>query len=460
MVIETPARSQRVEGSQTAMTSVPPYQRAETAIRDLLRRGTREEQERSGGGGGGAESVTSVLMRLGLEALLNRALEEERTDFLGRERYERAEQPERVGYRNGYKPGHVDTAEGRVPLAVPQVRETAEPFHAQTLDAVRGRTAELERLVVEMYARGLSTRDIEDAFRAPQTGACTLSRTAVSSITEALWDEYEAFPQRDLAEFPVLYVFLDALYEALRRQGRTREGLLCAWAICADGRKVLLHLAVGNRESYESWREFLRDLVKRGLPTPLTVTTDGAPGLLRAVDEVWPKSLRVRCWAHKMRNVLAKVPEEAQAEVKAHLEVVRDAPTPEAGRQAAEHLLDQFGAVYPAAMRCFSDDLDASLAHLELPLAHRKFVRTTNLIERSFEEERRRTKTLPRFFSEHSGLKLAFAVLWRASQRWQRVRISSLERKQLDLLRQRLGIAVSVSAPDHPALIRQEVTAS
>lgn len=397
-----------------------------------------------------------MLMRLGLEALLNQALEEERTDFLGRERYARSpETTEHSGYRNGYKPGHVDTAEGRVPLAVPQVRATDAPFHAQTLAAVRGRTAELERLVVELYARGLSTRDIEDAFRDPQTGACTLSRTAVSGITEVLWEEYETFQQRELGEFPVLYVFLDALYEALRRQGRTREGLLCAWGICEDGRKVLLHLSVGNSESYESyesWRDFLRDLVKRGLPVPLSVTTDGAPGLLRAVDDVWPKSLRVRCWAHKMRNILAKVPEDAQAEVKAHLEAVRDAPTPEAGRQAAEQVLDQFSALYPAAMRSFSDDLDASLAHLELPLAHRKFVRTTNLIERSFEEERRRTKTLPRFFSEHSGLKLAFAVLWRASQRWQRVRISSLERKQLDLLRQRLGI----TTPEPPSTTRQE----
>lgn len=330
---------------------------------------------------------------------------------------------------------------------------------------MRGRTAELERLGVELYARDLSTRDIEDAFRAPHSGACTLSRTAVSGITEALWEAYETFQQRDLGDFPVLYVFLDALYAARRRQGRTREGLLCAWGICEDGRKVLLHLAVGTSESYESyesWRDFLRDLVKRGLPTPLTVTTDGAPGLLRAVDEVWPKTLRVRCWAHTMRNILAKVPEEAQAQAegKAFLEAVRDAPTVEAGHQAAEHVLAQFSTAYPSAMRSFSDDLEASLAHLELPLAHRKFVRTTNLIERSFEEERRRTKTLPRFFSEHSGLKLAFAVLWRASQRWQRVRSSSVERKQLDLLRQRLGIPAPDPAPDHLAPIRQEGTAS
>src|SRR5579859_3013764 len=247
------------------MTSVPPYQRAEEAVQDLLRRGVSQRSEAPD------DTLTSVLMRLGLEALLNRALEEERTDFLGRERYERAptDQPatERVGYRNGYKPAHVDTAEGRVPLAVPQVRATDTPFHAQTLAAVRGRTAELERLVVELYVRGLSTRDIEDALRDPQTGACTLSRTAVSGITEELGHEYEAFQQRNLAEFSVLYVFLDALYEALRRQGLTREGLLCAWGICEDGRKVLLHLSVGNSESDENWCDFLRDLLKRGRPT-------------------------------------------------------------------------------------------------------------------------------------------------------------------------------------------------
>ena len=426
------------------MRSVPPYQRADDAMRDLLRRGISGQESGAQPAEDQEGSVTSLLMRLGLEALLNRALEEERTDFLGRGRYERtglpAEAAERTGYRNGYKPGHVDTAEGRVGLAIPQVRQTPEPFQPQTLAAVRGRSDELERLVVEMYARGLSTRDIEDSFRDRETGACTLSRTAVSEITEALWHEYEAFQQRDLAEFAVLYVFLDAVFEPLRRQGRTREGVLCAWGICEDGRKVLLHLALGNTESYESWRDFLRDLVARGLPIPLSITTDGAPGLLRAVEEVWAKSLRIRCWAHKMRNVLAKVPEEAQAEVKAFLKTVRDAPTPEAGRQAAADLLSRYTSRFPAAMRSFSDDLEASLAHLELPLAHRKYVRTTNLIERSFEEERRRTKILPRFWSEHSGLKLVFAVLWRASARWQRVRISALERKQLDLLRARLGL--------------------
>jgi putative transposase len=439
------------------MRSVPPHQRAEKAIHDLLQQGITTSAATDALS---ESSVTSLLMRLGLQALLDRALEEERTDFVGRERYARtgapAEEPPAHGYRNGYKPGHVDTAEGRVAVAIPQVRQSAEPFQPQTLAAVRGRSAELERLVVELYARGLSTRDIEDTFRDQQTGSCTLSRTAVSQITEALWQEYEAFQQRDLSGFAVLYVFLDAVFEPLRRQGRTREGVLCAWGLDAEGHKVLLHLALGNTESYESWREFLRDLAARGLPIPLTITTDGAAGLMRAVEEVWPKSLRIRCWAHKMRNVLAKVPEEAQAEVKAFLETVRDAPTPEVGRQAAEDVLSRYTALYPAAMRCFNDDLEASLAHLELPLAHRRHVRTTNLIERSFEEERRRTKILPRFWSEHSGLKLMFAVLWRASARWPRVRITSLERKQLDLLRAHLGLTPD-PAPGHAAA--QEVSA-
>jgi len=197
---------------------------------------------------------------------------------------------------------------------------------------------------------------------------------------------------------------------------------------------------LGTTESYEACLELFRDLTRRGLPTPLSVTSDGAPGLLRAIEEAFPRSLRIRCWAHKMRNVLDKVPESAREEVKAHLQAVRDAPTPEAGEQAAAKVLERFGQEYPSAMRSFSTDLEASLAHLRLPIAHRKYVRTTNLIERSFVEERRRTKTIPYFTTEKSCLKLVFATLWRASERWQRVRITELERKQLDVLARDLGL--------------------
>lgn len=378
----------------------------------------------------------SELVRRAATLAVQEALEAEQRDFIGRDRYERG--PGR-GYRSGYRRGRLDTAEGRLEVEVPQVREAEVPYRSRLFDFLRGNSDVLERLAVEMYARGLSTRDIEAAFTGPD-GVCLLSRTAVSEVTESLWEEYEAFQARDLSGIPVLYLFLDGLYEPLRRHGIQREAVLCAWGITTEGEKVLLSLALGSRESHEAWLEFLRDLVGRGLPVPLTITTDGAPGLMRAVEEVWSRSLRLRCWVHRMRNLLAKVPESRKAEVKAHLVAVRDAPTPEAGQAAAADFLKRYGQEFPSACTCLSEDLEALLAHHRLPWRHRKFVRTTNLIERSFVEERRRTKTLPRFFTEKSCLKLVHATLIRAAVRWQRIKITALELEQIRLLYEELDI--------------------
>ncbi len=393
---------------------------------------------------GSAESgaaALSQLVELATARVVQQALEEEQTDFIGRERYVRAAGR---GKRNGYVPGHLDTAEGRVSVQVPQVREAGVPYRSALYDFLRGHSEVAERLAVEMYARGLSTRDIEAAFT-DGAGTCLLSRTAVSELTNVLWTEYEAFQRRPLGDLPVCAVFLDGVYEPLRAHGIAREAMLAAWAITLDGHKVLLALALGNRESHEAWREFLRDLVARGLPVPLTVTTDGAPGLLRAVDEVWPESLRLRCWVHKMRNLETKIPAERWLEVKAELVAIRDAPTRPAGEQAAQAFLATYGAEFPAAAKCLSEDLEALLNHLRLPWRLRKFVRTTNLVERSFEEERRRSKVLPRFFTEQSCLKLVFATLIRAAARWQRVAITPLEMAQLQVLYQERGLVPATS---------------
>lgn len=413
------------------MPKVAPSQRVREEIDRVLKDGVD-----------GKADVTSTLLRLGAQRLAQELLEEEVTDFLGREWYQRhgKAQPHR-GYRNGYEPSRIRSAEGAIPLAVPQVRATPEPFQSKLLTFLRGHTDVLQRLVAEMYARGLSTRDIEDALR-DGTGHCLISASAVSELTDRLWEDYEAFTKRDLSGFAVEYLFLDAIYESLRLQGGPAEALLCAWVILADGRKVLLHLTLGNKESYEAWLAVLRDLVRRGLRTPISITSDGAPGLVRAIRDVWPKSLRLRCWVHKMRNVLDKVPEYARAEVKAHLVSVRDAPTHEAGQQALQATLARFRREFPAAMASLADDPDATLAHLRLPAAHRKHVRTTNLIERSFLEERRRTKIIPRFFDERSCLKLVYATLVRASQRWHRIPMTDRHREQLRQLRQELGINV------------------
>jgi transposase-like protein len=303
---------------------------------------------------------------------------------------------------------------------------------------LRGHSDVLHRLAVEMYTRGLSVRDIEDALR-DATGDTLLSRSAVSELTDTLWEDYQAFCERDLSTLEVEYLFIDAVYEGLRSWGG-HQGILCAWAICRSGHKVMLHLALGSRESYDDCLEFIRDMVRRGLRVPLMITTDGAPGLIRAVTEVWPESLRQRCLAHKMRNILDKVPKAAQEELKRRVGDVFYAPVLDMARERAADLLRDYQAAYPSAMRSFSDDLEACLTYLRCPLAHHRAIRTTNLLERAFEESRRRTKVIPHFFTEQACLKLVFSALWRASQGWRRVKMTELERQQLTLLRRELGL--------------------
>lgn len=378
------------------------------------------------------------MMRLAARLVLQEALEAEQADFLGRGRYERNAQEDKQGSRNGYEPGSLRTAEGKLPISLPQVRGASQPFRSALLNFLGEHTDVLHRLVTEMYARGLSTRDVEDAFT-DATGECLISRSAVSEVTDSLWREYEAFAERDLAEFDIAYLFVDAVYESLRQQAGCKEAVLVCWGICEDGRKVLLHLGLGNKESYEGWLDFFRCMQKRHLRTPLTLTTDGAPGLLRAVKEAFPRSLRLRCWFHKMTNVLGKIPDKDHDLVRAHLRAIRDAATLESGQQAAAGFLKAFATRFPSAVKCFSDDLEASLAHLRLPEEHRKNCRTTNMIERSFVEERRRTKIIPGFLDEKSCLKLVFGTLIRAARRWQRIRITELQKAQMEQLRQELG---------------------
>jgi len=275
-----------------------------------------------------------------------------------------------------------------------------------------------------MYARGLSTRDIEDAIE-QATGERMLSRTAVSRLIERLWEDYVAFSQPDLSCFGVVYLFLDAVYESLRQQGGGKEGILCAWAICADGRKVLLHLALGNKESYRNWIDFLRDMIARGLSTPVMVTTDGAPSLIRAVEEVYGQSLRQRCLAHKIRNIIGKVPMTARDEVKGTVQAAYYAPNREIADQIAAEILRKYQDAYPSAMKSFQDDWEACVAYLRCPQIHHKRIRT---------------KVIPRFFTERNCLKLVFTALWQARERWQGVRMSEFELQQLQLLRKELGI--------------------
>jgi transposase-like protein len=392
--------------------------------------------EQLAGGTSPETNILSALAQLGVRYVVQQGLEQEQADQLGRGRYERGAGT--MGRRNGYEDTTLRTAEGGIGVRVPQVRDGEAPYRSKLIEFLAGNTEALDRLVVEMYARGLSTRDIEDCFRSPD-GELLISRSAVSEITDRLWEDYQAFCTRDLSEIDASYLFVDAIFESLRRYG-AKEAVLACWCITTSGHKVLLHLAVGNKESEACWTEFFRGMIARGLRMPTSVTADGAQGLINAIQVCFGHSLRIRCWFHRMGNILAKVSEEAKAELAAHLRAVRDAATADSGRAAATELIMRFGESFPAAVSCFTEDLDGLLAHLRLPARHRIHCRTTNLIERSFEEERRRTKVIPRFTDERSAMKLVFAVLIRCSERWSRVSITDIERHQLRLLRTELGI--------------------
>ena len=409
------------------MKRVAPSKRISKAMEELLSQGTEGY-------------VLAEFLKLGKQLLIQQLLEQEVEDFLGRGHYERRKDGEFKGYRNGYEPRKLKDVMGELELMIPQVRQTPEPFVSRIARFFKGHTDLLDALVVEMYTRGLSTRDIEDTL-VILTGEKVLSKSSVSRVTENLWEEYQAFSERDLSHLEVEYLFLDAIYESLRRYGDMKEAVLCAWGITSDGRKVLISLGLGNKESYDSWLEFLRDMVSRGMRDPVGITTDGAPGLIKAVEAVFPKSVRIRCWYHKMSNLRGKVPEEMWPDIKAQLVSIRDAATYQQGLRLAQEFIDRYEKEYPSLIKAFKKDLQALLSHLRFPIAHRKAIRTTNLIERSFEEERRRSKVIPRFLTEKGALKLVYGVLIRASTRWRRVKMTERERHQLRLMRESLGIA-------------------
>jgi putative transposase len=370
-------------------------------------------------------------------------------EALGRGSHERRREDDQRGYRNGYKARTLRTAEGAIDLDVPQVRDFAadgreQPYRSAIWQALGKRSVCLEKLVAEMYARGCSTRDIEDLLKEISDDGQTalLSKSSVSRVTEVLWEQFDAFTKRDLSDFDVVYLFADAVHESLKRRASCPQAVLVSWGILRDGSKVLLHMSLGNKESHDGWLEHFRSLVSRGMPTPLTVTSDGAPGCVKAIDGMWPEAERVRCWFHKMKNILDKVPDDLRETVKRLLYDVRDAPDHETGRARAGAFIDEYRSKLPSAVASFENDLEASLNHLKLPTLHHKSIRTTNLVERGFEEERRRSKVIPKFRTEKECLKLVFATLWRASQRWLKVKFSEVERRQLDAyirVRQAMG---------------------
>ena len=346
-------------------------------------------------------------------------LEAEQADYLGgRGRYERRGLDQR-GSRNGYEPGRIHSAEAAIKVRVPQVRDTEEPYRSSLMSFLDGNSDVLDRLVTEMYTRGLSTRESRTPSEMPQAscsspsprsprsptscgritslsspGTCPRSPSSTCSATPSSSRSAARGPKRS-------YLWRGA---STPKAGSTS----CTWPSATS-------------ESEAAWTGFFRNLIERHMRLPTTVTTDGAPGMIKAVEVVFQSSVRIRCWFHRLSNIRSKLPDDEAAEVMAHLYAVRDAPTLDAARAAADRFENTCRRQFPAAVACFADDREALLAVHRVPVRHRIRVRTTNLAERSFEEERRRTKIIPRLMSEKATMKLAFATMIRSAERWCRV---------------------------------------
>jgi transposase-like protein len=406
--------------------TVPPSSEIEEQIDRLLAVGVGENPRES----------LSELAKLGARLIIQRAVEDEFDAWLGRARYERRPDYQR-GLRNGFRPRRVQTLEGELEVEIPQVREAAEPFVSKLFPCSTKvlRTEPLRAMVIGAFVRGLSMRDIESLCE--KAGLGRLSKTTASRICTELRERFEAFKRRDLYDVQVAALFCDAVFLSVRPDG-PKEGVLVAWGFTEQGERVLLSVMLGMRESHEDWLALGRDLIARGLGAPLLVVADGAPGLIKAVEQCWPASDRQHCCVHRLRNLLAKLPERERERVRsAYWQALDDATSERDGKQRLRALVDELDrAGYTAAAKCLADDLDALVVHLRYPTRHRRRWRSTNLLERSLGEVKRRTKVIGRFPGETSCLTLVWAVLdLYITHATNGIKFTQLERQQLKRMR-------------------------
>ena len=387
--------------------TVPPSAEIEEQIDRLLAVGVGENPRES----------LSELAKLGARLIIQRAVEDEFDAWLGRARYERRPEYQRGlrnygdGLRNGFRPRKLQTAEGELQVEIPQVREAAEPFVSRLFP--RGtkllRTEPLRAMVIGAFVRGLSMRDVESLCE--QAGLGKLSKSTAQRICTELRERFEQFRRRDLYDIGLAALFLDAVFLSVRPNG-PKEGVLVAWGFTEAGERVLLAVMLGMRESHEDWLALGRDLIACGLGAPTLIVADGAPGLIKAIEQCWPASDRQHCAVHRVRNLLAKLPERERERVRqAYWQALDDAIGERDGKQrlqALVHELDRAG--YTAAAKSRRRSRRARRAPA-LPAETPPPVALDNLLERSLGEVERRTKVIGRFPGETSCLTLVWAVL-------------------------------------------------
>jgi putative transposase len=345
------------------------------------------------------------LTRIGARMMLQVALEEEITSHLERDYYERTTSAK--GRRNGSKPRTVKIGSGDIGIRMPQVRNAGGPFHSQILPPRVTQMDEIQEIIPLLYMNGLSTRKVKKAV-GKLIGRKGLSHQNIMRISGRILDEFNIWKKRDLSTLQVVYLILDGIRLGVRAETTEKEAVLVAWAFLENGSRELVSVSLGNRESYNAWKGFLEDLVRRGMSDPMLTIIDGCPGLIKAVDEVFPESDKQRCTKHRTENVLDKVLEQDRASVKESVRRVFYASTYEHAKEAVELFKKKWSMKYPSAVECLTDDIESCLTYYKYPYQHWLRIRTTNVVERSFKEVKRRVKGMGRFQNEERALTMVY----------------------------------------------------
>ena len=374
-------------------------------------------------------SLTEIL-RNGARALLAQAVETEVADFLGRYADLKTAAGRQRVVRHGHLPERaIMTGIGPVAVRQPPVRDRAAAdggrlrFSPTILPPYARRTKSLEVLIPILYLKGVSSGDFEEALGALLgKDAGGLSASTIARLKEAWVDEHARWLERDLSAKRYVYFWVDGIYVQARLEDDA-QCLLVIIGATAEGKKELVGLADGLRESVQSWKELLLDLERRGLTiAPRLAVADGALGFWKAIDEVWPKTRVQRCWVHKTGNVLNKLPKSLQAKAKRALQDIWMAETRKAAEAAFDGLIESYGVKYEKAVECLSKDREPMLAFYDFPAEHWKHLRTTNPIESTFATVRHRTIRSKGCLSNKTALAMIFKLAQAAEKSWHRLR--------------------------------------
>ena len=385
-----------------------------------------------------SRDALNEILQQGAQQMLASAIENEVADYLEGHADQRDENGRRLVVRNGYLPAReIQTGIGQVAVRQPRVHDKRvdeqgqhQRFTSQILPPYLRRTKSLDELIPWLYLRGISTGDFTEALEAllgPQ--AKGLSASNIVRLKESWQQEHQSWSQRSLDERRYVYVWADGIHFNIRLEdpGNNKQCILVLMGATEDGRKELIAISDGYRESTQSWRELLLEAKQRGLTVdPKLATGDGALGFWAALRELYPATREQRCWVHKTANVLNKLPKSIQARAKSMLQEIWMAETRQQANRAFDLFIESFEAKYPKAVSCLVKDRDVLLTFYDFPAEHWVHLRTTNPIESTFATVRLRTARTKGCGSRMACLTMVFKLARCAEKHWRRLNGAAL----------------------------------